>query len=253
MAGREARPAAGPARGVAVLTAKYLMDVVKSPAMMVSVLLPLVLMVGLRAVMGGNIELPEQDRVFMSNVMAYTVLFECVIATSMVVLYAMAEEREKHVLRTLMLADVRLSHLVIARGIAAMAVVAVADALCLAALDARVDLVAPFLLVCIAGSLPLVLLSLALGLFARDQMSVMVLDTPLMLAAILPMFLMYSEELARLTPFLPTGGLYELTLMLWNGRLLSPEAVLPAAMLLVWTAVMAAVLVVALRKAPREA
>ncbi len=245
---------AGPVRTVAVLTAKYLADVAKSPAMLMSMLLPLVMMVGLHAILGGQVELPEQEQLFTANIAAYAVLFECVMATSMVILYAMAEEREKHLLRTLLLADVDLGRMVVARGIAALAGIAVADVLCFAVFGAPAHLMAPLLLVGIVGSLPLVLLSLALGLFARTQMSVMVLDSPLVVAAILPMVFSYDEALMQVTPFLPTGGLYDLTMRLWNGSsLLTPEALLSAGMLLAWTAAMAVVLIAALRKAPQEA
>ena len=254
MAGERRAPLAGDARTVAALTAKYLADVARSPAMLVSMLLPLAMLMALRAIMGPQIELPEQDRVFASSIAAYAVLFECVMVTSMVILYAMAEEREKHLLRTLMLADVRLGHVVLARGIVATACVAVANTLCLAGLGADAGVLGPLVAMSVVGSLPLVLMSLSLGLFARNQMSVMVLDTPLVLAAVLPMFFVYDDSLARATPLLPTGGLYDLTLLMWSGGSpLSPEALVPSAMLLAWIAAMALTLAVALRKAPREA
>lgn len=253
MAGEDRAPSIGAARTVAVLSVKYLADTLKSPAMVTSMLIPLVLMVGLDAILGGKVDVPEADLVFSSNIAAYAVLFECVMVVSMAVLYAMAEEREKHLLRTLSLAGVRLGHVVAARGIVATVLIVAGSALCLAALGAPAHLMAPLLLVSVVGSLPLVLVSLALGLFARTQMSVMVLDSPLVLVAVLPMLFVYDETLVHVTPFLPTGGLHELTLLLWGGGALAPEASLSAAVLPVWIAIGIVALAVALRKAPREA
>lgn len=248
MAGRNT----GSIRATLVLAKRYAADIVFNPALLVSCLVPLTIIAMLWFFMSGNLENPEDARFFAAALFGYAILFEVVMVTTMVVVYAMAEEREKHQLRTLLLAGVRLDQIVVAHGIAAIAITvvgAVISSLVAGMPALSVVLVA---LVSVAGALPLILASLAVGLVTHNQMSAMTLDTPFVILGLLPMFTLVNESMVTLTPYLPSGGLYLLTQLALTGNLFTPEAILPAASTLAWTLIAAAALVLVTKRASHE-
>ena len=91
--------------------------------------------------------------------------------------------------------------------------------------------------------------SLLLGRLARDQMAASFLSLPIVLAGIAPMFLSFSGEAYAALPLLPTGGGYQLMILLAEGALCTPEAVLPAIAQLAWAVVGIVALAVVARRA----
>lgn len=240
-------------RTVALLTEKYLVEAVRTPAIAISCLVPLIIMLMLRFTMGDYlIEAGGRDaQTFSFFVFTYVLLFEGVMVASMTVLYAMAEEREKRVQRTLALAGVSTVHLLIARGLTTELIIGLSCGLCYLIFGAPLEGLAPFIAVALVGSLPLVLISLPLGLAARNQMDVMVLDTPLIFLAIGPMLITYSETLSPFIIFFPTGGLFELAWMTPAEWTLA-NLIAPFLSILVWTILATIALVVAYRHIPHS-
>lgn len=243
----------GGLRATLVLAKRYLADVVRNPALLVSCLVPLGLAVMLWFMASGNIETPEDRQLYATAMFSYAILFEVIMVTTMIVVYAMAEEREKHTLRTFLLAGVRQGQITLAHGLAASFVVAGVAALSALAVGASALNTILVTLVALAGALPLTIISLAVGLMTRNQMNAMTLDTPFILVGALPLFSLTNENLTAVTPLLPTGGLYVLTQLALEGRLLTPEALLPAVSVLVWTLIAAAALIFVVKRAPQEA
>ena len=93
----------------------------------------------------------------------------------MATLSAIAEEKEKHTLRTLMLANVSAEQMLASRGLVTLLAIALVDAACYLVIGQPLAGLPAFLAIGVAGSVPIVLLSLLLGLVARDQMSAGVL------------------------------------------------------------------------------
>lgn len=249
MAGRTS----GGIRATFVLAKRYLADVVRNPALLVSCLVPLGLAVMLWFMASGNIETPEDRQLYATAMFSYAILFEVIMVTTMIVVYAMAEEREKHTLRTFLLAGVRQGQITLAHGLAASFVVTGVAALSALAVGASALNTALVALVALAGALPLTIISLAVGLMTRNQMNAMTLDTPFILVGVLPLFNLMNEGMAAFTPLLPTGGLYVLTQLALMGRLFTPQAVLPAVGILAWTLIAAAALVFVTKRASHEA
>ena len=96
------------------------------------------------------------------------------------------------------------------------------------------------------------LLSLLLGLVARDQMSAGVLSMPILIAGIAPMFAQMVDGLSDIAPYLPTGGMNELGLLLARGELLSSDAIVPVATTLAWVAVAAVAFALLYRRLARD-
>ena len=107
-------------RKTATLFEKDLKDVVKNPTMLVCCLLPLRFIVFFSKVMGGNVKGAEAQHAFDAMMLSYALLFTSTMVSSMATITAIAEEKEKHTLRTLMLANVGAEQILLSRGLVAL-------------------------------------------------------------------------------------------------------------------------------------
>ena len=239
-------------RKTGALFEKDLKDVVKNPTMLVCCVIPVAFIMFFNRFTGANVEGAEVKAAFDAMMLSYALLFTATMVSSMATLTAMAEEKEKHTLRTLMLANVGAEPILISRGLVTLITIAVVDAACYLVLKQPLEGLPEFLAIGVAGSIPIVLLSLLLGLAARDQMSAGLLSVPLLIAGIAPMFARMNESLAKAGPYLPTGGMYDLGKLLAQGNLLTSDALLPIASTLVWIVVAAAAFALLYRRLARD-
>ena len=227
-------------RKTGALLGKDLKDLVKNPTVLLGCLLPVGFIALYSQTMGdASGEAADAARhQFLTMALFMTVgMTGCMTA-----LYTIAEEKEKHTLRTLMLANVSAAQVIASRAVVSLTAIVVAQAACFAVLRAPIDLLAPYLLLGILSGLPVVMLSLVLGLASRDQMTAGVYSVPLILVAFLPMFAPLNETLAKATPYCPTGGAQELLNLAADGALFTADALQPLVVTLVWVAVGAAAL-----------
>ena len=225
-------------RKTSALLGKDMKDLVKNPTVLLGCLLPVGFIALYSQTMGdASGEAADAARhQFLTMALFMTVgMTGCMTA-----LYTIAEEKEKHTLRTLMLANVSAAQVI------------VAQAACFAVLRAPIDLLAPYLLLGILSGLPVVMLSLVLGLASRDQMTAGVYSVPLILVAFLPMFAPLNETLAKATPYCPTGGAQELLNLAADGALFTADALQPLVVTLVWVAVGAAALALLYKRLARD-
>lgn len=237
-------------RKTSALLGKDMKDLVKNPTVLLGCLLPVGFIALYSQTMGdASGEAADAARhQFLTMALFMTVgMTGCMTA-----LYTIAEEKEKHTLRTLMLANVSAAQVIASRAVVSLAAIVVAQAACFAVLRAPIDLLAPYLLLGILSGLPIVMLSLVLGLAARDQMTAGVYSVPLILVAFLPMFAPLNETLAKATPYCPTGGAQELLNLAADGALFTADALQPLVVTLVWVAVGAAALALLYKRLARD-
>ena len=237
-------------RKTGALLGKDLKDLVKNPTVLLGCLLPVGFIALYSQTMGdASGEAADAARhQFLTMALFMTVgMTGCMTA-----LYTIAEEKEKHTLRTLMLANVSAAQVIASRAVVSLAAIVVAQAACFAVLRAPIDLLAPYLLLGILSGLPVVMLSLVLGLASRDQMTAGVYSVPLILVAFLPMFAPLNETLAKATPYCPTGGAQELLNLAADGALFTADALQPLVVTLVWVAVGAAALALLYKRLARD-
>lgn len=239
-------------RKTATLFEKDLKDVVKNPTMLVCCLLPLGFIAFFSKVMGGNVEGAEAQHAFDAMMLSYALLFTSTMVSSMATITAIAEEKEKHTLRTLMLANVGAEQILLSRGLVALIAIAVVDAACYLVLGQPLAGLPAFLAIGVVGSIPIVLLSLLLGLASRDQMSAGLLSVPILLVGIAPMYSQFIDGFSNIAPYLPTGGMDKLGTLLADGALFTPEAVLPAVGMLVWIVVAAVAFAIIYKRLSRD-
>ena len=237
-------------RKTSALLGKDMKDLVKNPTVLLGCLLPVGFIALYSQTMGdASGEAADAARhQFLTMALFMTVgMTGCMTA-----LYTIAEEKEKHTLRTLMLANVSAAQVIASRAVVSLAAIVIAQAACFAVLRAPIDLLAPYLLLGILSGLPVVMLSLVLGLASRDQMTAGVYSVPLILVAFLPMFAPLNETLAKATPYCPTGGAQELLNLAADGALFTADALQPLVVTLVWVAVGAAALALLYKRLARD-
>ena len=174
------------------------------------------------------------------------------MVSSMATITAIAEEKEKHTLRTLMLANVSPEQILLSRGLVALIAIAVVDAACYLVLGQPLAGLPAFLAIGVVGSIPFVLISLLLGLAARDQMSAGLLSVPILLVGIAPMYSQFIDGFSNIASYLPTGGMDKLGTLLAGGALFTSDVVLPAAGMLVWIVVAAIAFALVYKRLSRD-
>ncbi len=239
-------------RKVGALCSKDFKDLFRNPSMIVCLVLPIVFSVFYRFMMGRSVEgvdlseagpeaAAELNSVLSGFSLSTGICMSVGMVVGMTVLYGIAEEKEKHTLRTLMLANVSAGQISFSKGLVALvATLAVAAVCFFAGGSADVGLLVPYLACCALGALPVIFLALVLGLAARDQMTAGLYSVPVVVVALLPMFGAMDEGIANVVRFLPTGGADALVHLAVEGRLFSADALLPVAVSLVWTVALAA-------------
>ncbi len=226
-------------RKVGALISKDFTDLLKNPTMVVSCILP----IGFAAIyrfmwadMGVDLQGEPGASGFMTGMLLTMALCMAVgMVCTLTVVSGIAEEKEKHTLRTLMLANVSAGQIVVARSVVTLVVTAVVEAASFFVAGAPTELFGPYMAIGVVGALPVLLFALVLGLASRDQMTASLYSVPLVLLAVLPMMGMASEAVGKVASYGPTGGMADLLALLVEGRLWTTDALMPLAMLALWT------------------
>lgn len=133
------------------------------------------------------------------------------MVASMVLIYGIAEEKERHTLRTLMLANVSAGEAAASMGGVALAAVVVIGTACFAVAGGGDSALPPaYLALTALGAIPVVLASLVLGLASRNQMTAGFYSMPVLLPALAPTFGMMGDAIGAVAALAPFGGLWDL-------------------------------------------
>lgn len=238
-------------RKIGALSIKDAKDLVRNPAIAVCALMPIGFMLLYRYVMFANV--PSEAEAEMNSFLIGTApCFAVGMICAMTILYALSEEKEKHTLRTLMLANVSAGQVMIAKVFVSLAVIVIVDVVCFFVIGVDVSLLVPYIAIAFFGSLSIVLLSLVLGLVSRDMVSSGVYALPIIVLALLPMFSMFGESFETIASYSPCGGMYDLMVMLQEGRLFTSDALVALAVMFGWIAVCAIAFVLVFKKLGKD-
>ncbi|WP_080803316.1 ABC transporter permease [Arabiibacter massiliensis] len=240
-------------RKTGALVAKDFKDLVKNPVVFICCLFPLAFALMYKNMMGGAAEASPEAAVHVTGFLLSTSL--CITAgmvAMMVSATALAEEKEKHTLRTLMLANVGAGQILASRALVSLGAIAVVDAACFFIVGGPMSSFAPYLVIGVVGSIPIVLVSLLVGLASRDQMTASLYITPVFLVALAPMVSMMSEEVDNVVRYFPTGGMDSLVKLSVEGTLFTADAVAPIVITLVWIALSLAAFMLLYKRLTRD-
>lgn len=221
-------------RKTGALLGKDAKDLLKNPTMVVSCLMPIAFM----ALYGQMSSAPtgESGEFWSLYLQTMALCMTAGMVGSMTILYAIAEEKEKNTLRTLMLANVGSGQILASRALVSFITIAAVDVACYLVLKAPLDGLLPYLAIGLLGSVPIVMISLLLGMAARDQMTAGVYSIPIVLVAMLPGFAQINDALSKAAPYFPTGGTEKLLTLAAEGSLFTVDAVQPLMVTVVWIA-----------------
>lgn len=250
-------------RKIGALCQKDFVDMFKNPSMLVCLLMPIAFAALFRYMLGdvGVATVGKSPQDYSSVIgntlntfeLSSSLCMAIVMVVSMAVVYGIAEEKEKHTLRTLMLANVSAGQIIVSRAVISLVMMLVVATACFFIADvADVELLVPYLALGVLGALPIILLSLVLGLAARDQMTAGLYAVPVILIALAPMFGAYGEPISEVVAYLPTGGMNKLVELMMQGNLMTSDALLPLAVTLVWTVVCAILFISLFKRLTRD-
>ena len=251
-------------RKIRVLVGKDLIDLVKNPSMLICLVLPVGFALVTRLVLENATDqiaevassatiASEAAGILRTFTLSSALCMAIGMVVGMTVVYGIAEEKEKHTLRTLMLVNVSAGQIMASRALVALAATLVtATASFLVVGTAPIGLLPAYLALGALGALPIVLISLVFGLASRDQMTAGLYSVPVVLISLAPIFGMYHDTVAGVVRWLPTGGMHELMGLLIEGRLLTADALVPLAVTLAWLVAGAAVFAALFRRLIRD-
>ena len=216
-------------RKLGALLDKDARDLLKNPTMVVAVIMPVALTLFYRFSFRDALAAGESDpamRLIVDGIFLVIALCMSVgVVGATVLVYGIAEEKEKHTLRTLMLANVSAGQVALAKGLVSLAAILVVAVACFAG----------FIAFAAVGSVPIILLGLVLGLAARDQMTAGLYSMPILVISLVPLFTTFAPEAEFVAGLTPLGGVCDLLLLMIEGNLMSADALAPVAVTLAWT------------------
>ena len=142
---------------------------------------------------GGLGASPQVTSVVQYIVLSMSLCLSIGMGASVSLIYGLAEEKEKHTLRTLMLANVSAEQLMLAKGFVAFVLTIATELVCFAVSGAPWSLAGWYLLLGSVGAVPVILVSLVVGLASRDQMTAGLYSVPVLLLTMAPIFGSFSE------------------------------------------------------------
>lgn len=158
---------------------------------------------------------------------------------SVSLLYAMSEEAERGVPVTLAQAGVTTAQVALGKLLSSLAWTLIAVALSCLVVGFSAAKIAAVLALAIPASLPILLMSLAFGLLADDQMKSSVFAVPLVACAVLPLLGIMADGMRAVACALPTGFAAEMSFLMAGLPMMMPPAA-AAALCAVWIAATAA-------------
>lgn len=238
-------------RKIGALSIKDAKDLARNPAIAVCALMPIGFILLYRYVMFANVA-PEAQAEIVGFLLGVAPCFSVGMISAMTIVYALSEEKEKHTLRTLMLANVSASQVMIAKVLVSLVAIVFVDIVCFFIIGADASMLLPYIAIAFLGSLSIVLLSLVLGLISRDMVSSGVYSLPIIVLSMVPMFGMLGDEYQTIASFSPCGGMYDLIGLLQDGRLLTSDALAPLGVTIAWIVVCSLAFVIAYKKLGRD-
>lgn len=195
-------------RNIRALVARDLADVARNPTVLMSCVAGALLTAFVGKIIAGSSQLGGDEAAAFAAVAALSVV--PAFSGAVVELYVMAEEREHGVCLTLVESGVAVSELAFSKWFAATCVTLVTEIASCVLLGYAPLEVASFVLFAAVAVQPLLLIGLACGLLAREQMSSSVLAVPITLIAVAPMLSYLSGTIRAFTWFWPLGPAAEL-------------------------------------------
>ncbi|MBQ9765698.1 MAG: ABC transporter permease [Lachnospiraceae bacterium] len=201
-------------------------DLTKNMSVFVYVLLPIVF-----ALLYSNIDtLPKSFTFSICMLMNIAMLPVSLMGT------IVAEEKEKHTLRTLMLNDVKASEILFAKASICVLFVIIDDLIIFFFTGLPMEQFAIYQLIGLFVAVAVILFGAFVGLFAKNQMSAGLLSMPFMVLFLAPMFTMMVDNkvFSTITDYIPTAAMMNLFDCVALGSFDFSSVIKPFAVIAAW-------------------
>lgn len=229
-------------RKIRVLYQKDFLDMIKNISIVISALLPLFFAVLYKYLLG-NLGILEDYLLSLILSMNLTMTAVMLPATSI------AEEKEKHTLRTLMLSNVSGFEFCMSKMLATGTFMLITNILIYVIVGMDWIYLPAFTAAAAVGAVPLIVLGAAVGLAARDQMTAGVYEVPLMLLFLLPSIFFgmnpVTEVIGKITP---CSAVVQLISQITGGTWLSKDTLFYSLVILIWIILSIGIFVLLFRK-----
>lgn len=170
----------------------------------------------------------------------YTLMMCSVLTLSVIPLNILAmlisEEKEKHTLRSLMMANVNATEFIASKAAACLILMMLESTVIYLLCGLAMNLMALYLGIILVVSLAIILFGAVVGISARDQMAAGTLGTPLMMLFLIPpVFSTMNHFFEKISVLVPTTSLYTIYGAVYDGSpLMSRENVIAFGVCLAW-------------------
>lgn len=149
-----------------------------------------------------------------------------------------AEEKEKHTLRSLMLANVSATDFLVSKAMVALGLMLIDGILIFLVCGQPLGQLGYFILFFVLSSLGVLFFGTLVGLLAKDQMSAGTLSSPLMIFLMLPpMFSQFNEVIGKVALLFPTTSFQTLYLQLSQTSFWNQDVFIAMVVCLIWVIV----------------
>lgn len=171
---------------------------------LITLLLPVFFAVAYTYLLSDLTELPGEFVLLLCSVMVLSIIPLSTLSTMI------AEEKEKHTLRSLMLANVKGVEFLLSKALVCILILLVEAVLLYVVCNPGVEGALGYALVMILASLAIIFFGAVVGISAKDQMSAGTLGSPLMMLFLLPpIFGQFNETVGKIAKLFPTTSLYQ--------------------------------------------
>lgn len=213
-----------------ILFKKDFKDTLRNPSLLILLLLPLLF--GMLYQFVSVIEMPKDYLLMLTTLMALSMIPLSFLATMI------AEEKEKHTLRTLMMSGVSAAEFITGKVLVSLLFAEIICVINYFILGLSLYNLPLYFLVTVLGSLPLLMMGAAIGILCKDQMSAGALSAPLMLVFLMPSLLqMLNPVVAKIAYFTPMEQTMRLFDLWSGGSLFSANTLYAVLIIAVWACI----------------
>lgn len=204
---------------------------------LITLLLPVLFAVLYNFIFADMTELPGDYVLLLCSVMMLSIIPLSTLSTMI------AEEKEKHTLRSLMLANVSGMEFIFSKALVCLLTLIGEGLILFLVCKAPMESLPGYLLIMILASLAIICFGAIVGIAAKDQMAAGTLGSPLMLILMLPpIFGQFNDFIGKISALFPTTSLYTVYPSAAAGEpLFGKDNLIAMAVCLVWIIAGAAV------------
>lgn len=209
---------------VKIMFQKDMVDLFNNPNVLVVCLIPVIF-----GILYSKLGILGDQVLFMISIMNMSMVPLMLSSTTI------AEEKEKHTLRTLMLSNISAGEFLLAKAIMSIVILDLIGIIMFLTSNNDMKYLIGYVLITTFCSIPIILLGCAIGIISRDQMTAGLYQLPVMLVIMLPVMLApINKTIANIANLVPTNSYVNMFTRYFKGNLFDSKMIADFAVVIVW-------------------